>query len=43
MIGLRFCPWSMFLSFLLQVLQPKLLLFACETQAFGFPEILPVA
>lgn len=49
MIGLKFCPfqricpWSMFLSFLLQVLQPKLLLLPCETESVGFLEIPLVA
>lgn len=37
MIGLRICPWSMFLSFLLQVLLPT-----CETEALGFPGALQV-
>lgn len=37
------CPWSVFLSFLPQVLQPKLLLLACETEAVGFPEMALVA
>jgi len=49
MIGLKFCPlqricpWSILLSFLLQVLQPKLLLLAREMEAAGLPGIQLVA